>query len=52
MEVDMGVMVELALVLVMNLAQVLVMADQEVYMEVGEDIVAVAVTILTPGRFS
>lgn len=50
MEVDMGVMVELALV--MNLAQVLVMADQEVYMEVGEDIVAVAVTILTPGRFS
>lgn len=47
----MGVMVELALVLVMNLARVLVMVDQEVYMEVGEGIVAVAVTILIPGRF-
>lgn len=60
MEVVMVAMGELALVLVMNLALVLltnlalvlVMVDQEVYMEVGEGIVAVAVTILTPGRFS
>lgn len=44
MEVVMGVMVDLALVLVM--------VDQEVYMEVGEGIVAVVVTILIPGRFS
>ncbi|MCD9643993.1 hypothetical protein HAX54_031907 [Datura stramonium] len=42
----------LALVLVMNLVQALVMVDQEVYMEVGQAIVAAAVTIPMPGRFS
>lgn len=40
------------LVLVMTLRLVVVMAELEDCMEVGEVIVAVVVTILTPGRLS
>lgn len=51
-ELVMGVMVGLARVLVMILALALVMVDQEVYTEVGQAIVAAAVTIPMPGRLS